>query len=117
MDEQDNPYESPRHADESPAPSRASGVSPGSVVFVIASTVVCGLGGAAIGAALGVFLPDYYRSVFSGGDSPHFNPVAVGIGQGLTQGLAAGLLGGIGLVAVHYWYRLRSAAQRPGKHD
>jgi len=117
MDQQDNPYQSPRHSDESFAPPRGGGVSPGSVVFVVAATVVCGLCGAAIGAALGVFLPDYYRSVFAGGDSPHFNPVAVGIGQGLTQGLAAGLLGGIGLVAVHYWYRLRSVGRRPGKHD
>ncbi len=61
-----------------------------------------------IGAALGTFVPGYYRSVFSNGDNPSFDPVAVGIGQGLTQGVGTGLAVGIALLAVHYWRQTRS---------
>lgn len=67
-----------------------------------------GASGAGLGAALGVFSPGYYRSVFSNGDSPTFDPVAVGIGQGLTQGVVFGTLVGLLLVAMFYWSRTRS---------
>ena len=68
---------------------------------------LCGLG---IGAALGSFVPGYYRSVFSNGADTSFDPVAVGIGQGLTQGVVGGGTIGLALVAMFYWYRLRSSA-------
>ena len=54
-------------------------------------------------------VPGYYRSVFSGGHLPGFDPVAVGIGQGFSQGVVFGGAIGLVLVAMFYWYRSRSA--------
>ena len=70
-------------------------------------TVLGGLGGLAVGAGIGYFVPNYYRSVFSSGNEPHFDPVAVGIGQGLTQGLGFGLIAGVALVVAFWWYKSR----------
>ncbi|MHC4406687.1 MAG: hypothetical protein ACYTG0_44255, partial [Planctomycetota bacterium] len=57
------------------------------VAVIVASTIVLALVGLGVGFALGKLVPEYYRSVFSGGRDPRFDPVPVGIGQGLTQGL------------------------------
>ena len=67
-----------------------------------------GLIGMGIGAALGAFVPGYYRSVFSNGSQRTFDPVAVGVGQGLTQGIVFGSIIGLVLVGLFYWYRSRS---------
>jgi len=56
-----------------------------------------------IGAALGKYVPSYYRTVFRHGSDPDFDPVAVGIGQGLTQGLALGAVIGLVLAALYWW--------------
>ena len=102
-----NPY-TPPQSDSEPFHRPAEPlVSPKAILFVAASAVVCGVAGTLIGAALGAFVPDYYRSMFSAGDGPTFNPVAVGIGQGLTQGIVVGLVLGVALIVVHYWHRPR----------
>ena len=87
-------------------------VSLRSILFVIASAAACGAAGMLIGAALGAFVPNYYRSVFSNGDSSTFDPVAVGIGQGLTQGIGTGLAVGLALLAIHYWRQTRARSAR-----
>ena len=80
-----------------------------SVVTVFGSAIFGGLIGIGIGTAMGMLIPGYYRSVFSTGGEPNFDPVAVGIGQGLTQGVVFGGIIGLILVAMFYWYRSRSA--------
>ncbi|MCA9139108.1 MAG: hypothetical protein KDB00_20185 [Planctomycetales bacterium] len=99
----DNPFDPPR-PDDGDATKQPT-MMVWSVAVVFASALIGGLIGAGIGAALGSFLPEYYRSVFSGGQSPNFDPVAVGIGQGLTQGVGGGGCIGIVLVALFYWHR------------
>ena len=103
----DNPYNSPKNptlqAATSPAPLLWS------VAAVFGSAFLGGLIGLGIGAALGAFVPGYYRSVFFNGTDPSFDPVAVGIGQGLTQGVVFGGIIGLVLVGMFYWYRSRSA--------
>jgi hypothetical protein len=104
----ENPYDSPKQI------SNAAGGSPAlllwSVGVVFGSALVCGLIGLGIGAALGTIVPSYYRSVFSNGTEPGFDPVAVGVGQGLTQGVVFGGVIGLALVAMFYCYRSRSRA-------
>lgn len=103
----DNPYDSPKNA----AIKRASSPTTllWSAVTVFGSAVTGGLIGLGVGAALGAFVPGYYRSVFSNGGEPHFDPVAVGIGQGVTQGVTFGGFIGLVLVGMYYWYRSRTA--------
>lgn len=76
------------------------------VVCALSFSVLGGLGG----YVLGRFMPGYYRGVFSGGESPDFDPVAVGLGQGITQGLVAGGIIGLILVAILVWQYARLAA-------
>lgn len=111
MPTSENPYSPPKD-DEAHllAPRFNQLVSPRAILFVVASAAACGAAGLLIGAALGAFVPSYYRSVFANGDSPSFDPLAVGIGQGLTQGVGTGLVVGIALLAVHYWRQTRSDA-------
>lgn len=66
--------------------------------------------GAVIGFLIGSQMPSYYRSVFEGGDSPHFDPIAVGFGQGLTQGMALGVTIGLALVLAAWWKEAKLAA-------
>jgi hypothetical protein len=96
-----NPYTSPQAASAASTPSPK--LLLWSIVAVFGTAFVGGVLGLSIGAALGTFMPDYYRSIFSGGDAPHFNPLAVGMGQGLTQGVVFGSV--IGLVLVFMFYR------------
>lgn len=78
------------------------------LTLLISSTLFfTGLGGG-VGYALGKHLPSYYRSIFEGGQSETFDPLAVGIGQGLTQGIFAGAGIGVLLVIVLAWYRART---------
>lgn len=72
---------------------------------ILGSAFVIGLAGALIGYALGKTNPNYYRSVFDGGDSPNFDPVQVGLGLGLTQGLTVGFIIGAVVVIAVTWYR------------
>ncbi len=106
---EENPYDPPKHA------ARPAAVSPvpllWSMATVFVSAFVGGIMGTGIGVALGSLVPEYYRSVFPRGDDPTFDPVAVGIGQGLTQGVVFGGIVGLVIVALYYWYRLRSAVQ------
>ncbi|QDV46972.1 hypothetical protein Enr13x_68810 [Stieleria neptunia] len=107
-----NPYES------SQSGTAESEVKPSSMLWSIGIVFVAsGIGGVfglAIGAALGSLLPGYYRSVFSGGDSPNFDPLAVGIGQGITQGVVFGAVVGLAVVALFYW---RQRLNRPSSSD
>jgi hypothetical protein len=102
----DNPYDSPKNVTVATAFSPAPLLW--SVVAVFGAAFSGGLIGLGIGAALGTFVPGYYRSVFSRGNDPNFDPIAVGIGQGLTQGVVFGGVIGLLLVAMFYWYRSRS---------
>lgn len=78
-------------------------------IAIVAATTTAGiLVGAGIGYLLGVFVPGYYRTVFSGGSRPGFDPVAVGLGQGATQGTVLGVVVGLLLVAGIAWFKLRS---------
>ena len=61
------------------------------------SLTFCVLGGAT-GYFIGTKFPNYYRSVFRNGQSPDFDPIAVGVGQGIGQGFAGGAL--IGLLVI-----------------
>ena len=107
----DNPY-------TSPLPTKHVANKPLLLLWsfgaVFASALVGGVLGLLMGAALGSMMPAYYRSVFAGGDSPNFDPVAVGIGQGLTQGVVFGGVVGLALVAMYYWYLL--TCQRNADH-
>lgn len=107
-DDQDNPYQTPGVASETPPPSTRLFVWCAGCVFGCAA--VGGLIGLAIGGALGVFVPGYYEAVF-GGSGTAVNPVAVGIGLGLTQGCVFGGVVGVVLVAINLWYRSRLVAK------
>lgn len=103
-----NPYETPQHLANPTSPS---------VLFwtlgaVFGSAFAGGLIGLCLGAALGRFSPGYYRSVFANGESPTFDPVAVGIGQGATQGIVFGAMVGLILVGMFYWSRSRSQIRK-----
>ncbi|MAS93741.1 MAG: hypothetical protein CMO55_11170 [Verrucomicrobiales bacterium] len=69
-----------------------------SILTIFLSGIIFSLLGGTIGFLLGKFLPDYYQGVFSAGQNPEFNPIAVGVGQGVTQGLMAGIA--IGLIVI-----------------
>jgi len=106
--ETSNPYESPTSATEAKKSSSAPLLW--SVLTIFGCAFLGGLIGLGIGVALGSFVPGYYRSVFSNGYEPHFDPVAVGIGQGLTQGVMFGGVIGLALVTIFYWYQSRLAS-------
>jgi hypothetical protein len=74
----------------------------------VAFAVLGGLGG----YLLGIFVPDYYRTVFRIPPAVEINPVHAGIGLGVTQGLAAGLFIGLVIVDTVAWFnaRVRSGA-------
>jgi hypothetical protein len=63
--------------------------------------------GGVIGATLGTFAPEYYRSVFHAGRSRDFHPLQVGIGMGVTQGLAIGVALALGVLALLVWRESR----------
>lgn len=65
--------------------------------------------GAAIGATIGSFAPEYYRSVLRHGDSPNFSSLQVGIGLGATQGIASGVAISLVVVALLAWRDVRAA--------
>jgi len=101
----ENPYDSPKHATKVAASNPAPLLW--SAVVVFGCTIAGAMLGLTAGAALGTFAPGYYRAVFFNGGEPHFDPVAVGIGQGVTQGTAFGAVIGLALVAMFYWYNTR----------
>jgi hypothetical protein len=101
----ENPYHAPKHVTKVTASSPAPLLW--SAVVVFGCTIAGSTLGLTAGAALGTFAPGYYRAVFSNGGEPHFDPVAVGIGQGVTQGTGFGALIGLALVAMFYWYNTR----------
>ena len=100
----ENPYDSPPPSKHAAHPS----LIPWTIGSVFGCAFIGGLIGTGLGAALGVFAPGYYRSVFSNGDSPIFDPLAVGVGQGLTQGVVFGGVVGVLLVGMFYWFRART---------
>jgi hypothetical protein len=108
----DTPYQAAKHAVTSKANAPTTMLWSALVVFLC--TVAGGMLGLAAGAALGTLVPGYYRAVFSSGGAPHFDPLAVGIGQGVTQGVGFGAVIGLALVAMYYWYnsRLNRVLQR-----
>ena len=75
----------------------------GAVTTIVACTLLLAAIGLAIGGLLGVFAPEYYRTVLPSGREPGFDPVAVGVGLGLTQGAIGGAAVGLGLVGLLCW--------------
>ncbi|HEY3783592.1 MAG TPA: hypothetical protein VGL56_21115 [Fimbriimonadaceae bacterium] len=71
-----------------------------SAFFVFAVAALFGGFGGFIGWALGTFMPDYYRGVFS---LKGENTVAVGFGLGLTQGLILGSIVALGILVLYLW--------------
>lgn len=61
------------------------------IILVLAGIIFSGIGGA-IGWLLGTYSPEYYRTVFYGGDDPDFDPDQMGTSLGLMQGLIAGVV-------------------------
>ena len=94
-------------------------------LIVALSALFFGCAGAAIGGALGLLAPDYYRSLFR--MSPQNSAVEVGIGQGLTQGLAIGIVIALVVIVSAAWYKSRitsgilaqlpDSEQATGKND
>ncbi|MGD9647746.1 MAG: hypothetical protein AB7U73_18685 [Pirellulales bacterium] len=87
-----------------------------SVLKAIATVAGCAflfaVAGAAIGGALGVLAPGYYRAVFSSGDAPWFDPPVVGLGLGLSQGAVLGVFAGLVLVAIFVWRQTKRGSTR-----
>ena len=107
MSKRGNQSEDPYRAGTS-LPQRASWLTVERVtVFVAGLAVVGGLGGGVLGYLIGRLLPGYYRSVFPQGTEPHFDPIAVGIGQGIPQGIAAGVGIALILVAIKAWHEVQ----------
>ena len=73
--------------------------------IILASATGFGIAGCLVDYLLGSFTPGYYRAVCYGGNSPTFDPVAVGVGLGLTQGMTAGLILGAVVVVAVAWSR------------
>jgi len=107
----ENPYESPAGLTEVRADADAGAaqlLSPvQAALYVLGTTGVGALIGLAGGAGLGWLLPSYYRGVFSGGDAPGFDPLAVGIGLGTTQGAGLGAVVGVVLILGYWWFQTR----------
>lgn len=80
--------------------------------IIIASILGFGVFGGALGTALGVFAPGYYRSVFRAGQAVDFEPVQVGLGLGITQGVIGGALVGIAVVLAVVWFQSRTAGKQ-----
>lgn len=80
--------------------------------ILFSTTIGFTLLGGAIGYSLGRFLPSYYRSIFSAGRYPDFDPIAIGIGQGVTQGVTAGAVVGTLLIFILAWYRAKTSRVR-----
>ena len=76
-------------------------------LIIILSGLGFALGGGLIGYTLAVFLPSYYRGVFSSGRESWFDPMEVGVGLGTTQGLICGLVVGAVVVLAVAWYNSR----------
>ena len=84
-------------------------------IFLLVTTIVCGVGGGIVGWLLGRFQPGYYRFVFrSAAERPDFDPVAVGVGLGVTQGLTAGVIVGCVVVFAVSFFGFLSTRRRTG---
>jgi hypothetical protein len=106
----ENPYDPPRSPSKDPRlPVSDMGMLVRSAFFVLATGGGGAILGLAVGACLGVLAPDYYRSVFAGGDRPGFDPLSVGVGLGVSQGAFVGVIAGLVLVVAFYWYKLRKS--------
>ncbi len=79
------------------------------LLTVLISWFSFGLLGGLSGFAIGKFLPGYYRTIFSAGKDPGFDPAVMGLGQGLTQGMVAGIVVGIIIVAIVEFRKSRQA--------
>jgi hypothetical protein len=87
-----------------------------SLLILAASAIVFAMIGAGAGLAIAMFMPDYYRSVISGGRRPDFNPIDVGTGLGCSQGIIVGVFVGTVLAvafAGHRWRARRLEEVRP----
>ena len=78
----------------------------------IATILGCGIGGAAIGGALGyaigVLAPGAYIGMFRLPPDGEIAPTEIGLGLGIAQGLILGAVIGVLLVAIVAWYEVRT---------
>jgi hypothetical protein len=79
-------------------------------LIVVTSGIAFAIAGGALGYGLGVFLPDYYRTVLRIPPGMELDPAQAGIGLGLTQGLIVGLVVGSIIVVTVAWYNARAFA-------
>ncbi|WP_149110501.1 hypothetical protein [Limnoglobus roseus] len=68
---------------------------------------LAGIGGGLIGWGVGIYSPDYYRVVVSGGRESDFIPTDVGIGLGASQGIILGAVVGAALAIGIAWRQFR----------
>jgi hypothetical protein len=62
------------------------------IALLVSFPFLFAIGGLATGAAIGTYMPEYYRSFFRPPYSEQMNPVAFGMGQGVTQGFVLGVV-------------------------
>lgn len=74
---------------------------------MVASALFFGLFGGGMGLLIGLFLPDYYVSIFRSVDFDQIEPWKLGTGLGLTQGSVAGVVIGCVVLLSTAWYKSR----------
>jgi hypothetical protein len=79
------------------------------VAIVLIATFAGALVGGAIGFLMGLFLPEFYRSMGFGG-GPVSDPIQLGTGLGLSEGLMLGFVLGCLIVLVQAFGRKRKSA-------
>lgn len=103
---EENPYQVPQERGSSGPPDTGHFIWCASAVF--GCSILGALLGMVIGGLIGAIAPGYYRSVFSAGSSPDFNPVGIGLAMGLGQGAVFGGVIGLALIVIMYWFRGRT---------
>ncbi len=74
---------------------------------VAASAFFFGLFGGIAGLLIGMFLPDFFLSIFRSVDFDRIEPWKMGMGLGVTQGLVAGAVVGCVVLLSTAWYKSR----------
>jgi hypothetical protein len=82
------------------------------LLLMVGLTVVSAAAGLGIGYGVGLWMPNYYRALFShSGEQPWFNPAEIGASLGLTQGVIVGVFLSLVLVGILVWRERRAQAQ------
>jgi len=84
--------------------------------MAISAVLFCLIGGV-IGFAMGILLPEYFRSLLSPSAGADFDPVAIGIGHGLIGGFMVGTVAGLLMASTAMWREVRLAQLGWGEPD